>query len=211
MSEFRDLERRTYRAARDDGLWDVMIASVFSMFAFGPLLSESMGDFWASAVFLPILAGVYVAIHLIRVHVVRPRTGTIELGEERRERMKMVSWVLLALNIVALFLGIFGWFGFFEEWFGISGSVYPVSLAILILAGFSLGAYITGIWRYAAYGLLLAIAGIAGEWMWQNDMADHHGFPVAFGTVAAIILLTGLARLAVVLRDHPLPDSNAAV
>jgi len=76
---------------------------------------------------------------------------------------------------------------------------------------FSLVAYATSTGRYAVYGLMVTIAPLLGEWLWQNDLASHHGFPVAFGSVALIILITGLARLTALLRRYPLPNHTATV
>lgn len=58
-NELRRLERATYLATADTGLWDILLASVISSLAIGPLLSVYLGDFGASAVFLPFYALVF--------------------------------------------------------------------------------------------------------------------------------------------------------
>lgn len=209
MSELRELEQRTFRTARDDGLWDVLIASVVSMFAVAPLLSARLGDFWSSALFVPVWLAVYLAIRVIRARVVQPRVGIIELGEERRVRMRKGSLVLLGINVVAFVLGALAWFGIASGWLGIEGAVYPIFFTLTLLALFSLGAYITRIWRFAAYGLLLAVGSVLGEWMWRQGWVEHHGYPVVFGFVALTMLVVGLIRLVTVLRAHQMPRDPA--
>ena len=59
----------------------------------------------------------------------------------------------------------------------------------------SLAAHLLEILRYFAYGLVLASAAVAGEWLWREGLASHHGFPVMYGAAAAIVALGGLARL----------------
>ncbi|MEJ2678211.1 MAG: hypothetical protein P8174_03940, partial [Gemmatimonadota bacterium] len=75
-----EAERRSFRAAYDTGLWDIMIAAVVSMLAIAPYLSRSMGDFWSSAIFLPFWAVLYLGLRLVRRRVVVPRVGTIRVG-----------------------------------------------------------------------------------------------------------------------------------
>jgi hypothetical protein len=211
MSDSRDIEVKTFKAAKDDGLWDVMLASAVAMFAVAPLLSELLGDFWSSAVFLPVWLVIYVAIRQVREHVLKPRVGTIEIGEERRRSLSRASMILLVVNIVAFVGGTVAWFGFGSDWFDIDGLVYPFSLGLVALIGGTAVAYFTHIGRFAVYGLILAAAPIVGEWLWQNGYADHHGYPVVFGVAAVIILAAGLGRFISLLRSHPLPTEPGIV
>ena len=50
--ELKKAERKLFSMIFDDGLLDIMISAFLLMFAIAPLLSETMGDFWSSAVFL---------------------------------------------------------------------------------------------------------------------------------------------------------------
>jgi hypothetical protein len=209
MSELRDLEQKTFRTARDDGLWDVLIGSVVSMFAVAPLLSDRLGDFWSSALFVPVWLGVYVAIRLFRTHVVQPRVGIITLGAERRARMRRGSIVLLIINTLAFVLGALAAFGIGVGWLGIEGSAYPIFLGLASIVLFSVVAYVMRIWRFAVYGLLLAVGPIVGEWMWRRGWVEHHGFPIVFGMVALVMVVVGLTRLMAVMRAHSLPRDTA--
>lgn len=42
ITDLKVTERNAFRATADDGLWDLMIASVVAMFAIAPLLSGSL-------------------------------------------------------------------------------------------------------------------------------------------------------------------------
>jgi len=206
MSELKDLERWTFRETRDDGLLDIMLAAFASMFALAPVLSEPLGDFWSSAIFGPIWYATYLAIRFLRSNVIIPRVGTVEPGSDRRKRMRRVAIALWVVNLTALGIGFAAANGLWSDWLDLSGVVYPISLGLAALIGLSLSAYALSVWRYAVYALLVAVAPLFGEWMWQRDLADHHGFPVAFGSVALIMLLTGLLRFASLVRKHPLPS-----
>jgi len=206
--DLRDLERRTFRTVTDDGLWDVLIAGVLSMLAIAPLLSESLGDLWSSAIFVPILLATYLIIRAVRRRVVIPRVGTVRFGDDRKRRLRRFSLAMLVVNVVAVLLGLAAAMAVKRDWLDLGGGGigYPITLGIVILVAFSVGAHMTSIPRYYLYGLMLAVAPLVGEWLWRHDLSSHHGYPIVFGAGAAIIFVTGLARFGAHLRAHPLPQ-----
>jgi hypothetical protein len=209
--DLKALERRTFRTVTDDGLWDVLIAGVFSMLAIAPLLSGSLGDLWSSAVFAPIWLAIYLIIHVVRKHVVIPRVGIVRFGEDRKRRLRRFSVVMLIVNVVAALLGLAAAIGVQRGWVDLGGGGigYPLTLGIVILVGFSVGGYAASIPRYYLYGLMLAGAPLVGEWLWRRDLATHHGYPIVFGAAAVVILVTGITRFFIRLRGRPLPQDPA--
>jgi len=207
------LEQHTFRTVTDDGLWDVWIAAFFVMFAVAPVLSETMGDFWSAGIFLPVWLAVYLAVRIVRLRVVNPRVGTVRFGTNRRRRLRKLSVVMLIVNVLAAVLGAVAAIGVQMEWLDLGGGSigYPLGLGIVVLVGFTGAAHVTGIPRYYLYGLMLAIAPLTGEWLWREDLAPHHGYPIVFGGAAAIILIGGIVRFIAVLRSHPLPKHPATV
>lgn len=210
--DLKALERATFRSATDDGLWDVLIAAVVSMFAVGPLLSETLGDFWSSAVFVPIWLGMYLIVLSVRRRIVIPRVGTVRFGIDRQRRMRRFALVMMVVNAIALVLGVAVAIGVQTDQLDLDGGVgYPLGLGIVSLVGFSAAAYVTSIPRFALYGLMLAVAPLVGEWLWRNDLAAHHGYPIVFGVAAVIIFVTGIARFTALLRSRPLPQHPVTV
>jgi hypothetical protein len=211
--DLKTLERRTFRAVIDDGLWDVVIATFFAMFAIAPLLSETMGDFWSVLVFLPIWLAAYLVVRVIRRTIVEPRIGTVRFGTERREQLRRLSLGLLVVNAVAAILGALAYIGVEMDWLSLGdGSIgYPLGLGIVVLVGFSGAALVTGIPRYHAYGLMLAVAPLVGEWLWRNDLASHHGYPIVFGIAAAIVFIGGMVRFVTLVRSHRPQQNHATV
>ena len=100
--DLKRLERNTFRATADSGLWDMYLASIISMLAIAPQLSSHLGDFWSSAVFLPVYALLYWVIHRIKVRVIRPRIGVVEYGKPRQERLKSLGVITTALAYLAM-------------------------------------------------------------------------------------------------------------
>jgi len=198
----REAERRVFRTTLQHGLWDVLIGMVFVSFAVAPYLSGAgLGDFWASLVFLPFWAGVYIALWAIKKKVVIPRMGVVQFGPERKARLMRWNIISCVLLTVALVLGCVaaGYFGV------LPGSFYAISLGISMLAVFGFTAYFLDCSRFYLYGLMAVSAPAIGEWLSVHMKVPHHGFPVTFGITAGVIILTGTIKFIRFVGSHPVP------
>lgn len=202
--ELKQIERSTYRAVADSGLWDVLLATIVSMLAIAPLLSVHLGDFWSSAVFLPVFAVVLLVIHVVKVRVIEPRVGAVEFAEPRRRRMVRLNIVMLVVNIVALALGSVA--ALRAPVLG--GPIVAFGMSMVILVGFTLASFLLEIPRVFFYGLLLAAAPIVGESLFVRGLASHHGFPIVFGISAVVILVCGIVRFVRFLPDPQRTDGR---
>jgi hypothetical protein len=198
-TSLKDLERKLYRASRQDGILDIQIGSVVLIFAVAPLLSVYLGDFWASAVFLPFWALILVGGKFLRKNYIQPRIGQIEFGPYRTKRLKTLTLLVLVFNLVVFGLGLLAFFNFkeFQGWLPIS---------IIFLAGYSLGGYLVETPRFFLYGVLAAAAAMIGEYLYRNHAFTHHGFPVTFGVLAGVQILVGMFLLLQIFHKYPLPD-----
>ena len=197
----KEAERKTFTSAYQDGLWDILIGCFILEFAIAPFLSRSLGDLWASAVFLPFWALVYLAIWLIRKYVVTPRVGVVKFGAWRRTRLTRFTVIMLVVNLVAFVLGMLA-----AANFAILPSWAPVAcLSLIMLAGCSAAAYLLDFTRLYTYGILFALSPLVGEWLYVHVKAPHHGFPITFGITAGTAILIGLVKFILLLRDYPLP------
>lgn len=202
----KEAERKAFRTSFDDGLWDIFLGCFFLMFAIAPLLSEYLGDFWSSAVFLPFWALAYLAIHLVRVHIVTPRAGLVKFGPARQTRLVKFTIIMLVINLLAVVLGVLALVTFAR----IPGQAYLIIVGIILLVGFSLSAYFLDFTRLYLYGLLVFLAPLTGEWLFAHGYAAHHGLPVAFGLVSGVMILTGVVVFIRFLHKNPLPAEQVA-
>jgi hypothetical protein len=204
MSEavsLKKLEKKAFKTAHGDGLWDIFLGCFLLMFAVAPLLSASLGDFWSSAVFLPFWGLVYLAVRLLRTRVVAPRVGTFKLGRTRKAKLRKFSIVMLVANVIALILGIIA----ARTVGSASGSAIVPFAGLIFLVGCSVAAGLLDLPRLYVYGLMIGLSPLVGEWLWVNHKASHHGFPVTFGITAAVMIVIGLFLFVRLLRDNPLP------
>lgn len=205
IDNLKEAERKVFTATFQDGLLEIFLGCFVLMFAIAPLLSVSLGDFWSSFVFLPFWALVYLAIHFVRKHVVRPRLGQVGFGPARKARLVRFNlWMLLVL-VAGLLLGILAAVNPLGP-----GWIYQAVFGLLVLALASVAAYFLDFDRLYLYGVLFAFSPMVGEWLYQNLGASHHGYPIVFGAAASLMILTGLILFIRFLREHPLPVQGAA-
>ncbi len=171
-----------------------------SQMALAPLLSNRLGDFWSSAVFLPLWFGVMAAIWWLKRHVVAPRMGTVSYGPARKRKLAIFTWVMLILNLAVFILGLITAANVGR----ISGEQTSLLLGLMLLGFFSLGAYFMDVPRLYLYGLLLGLAPPVGEWLYQEHGFSHHGFPVTFGTAAVVMIVTGVVLFVRLMRQPPI-------
>lgn len=198
-TSLKNIERKLFQASLKDGILDVQIGCVLLIFAVAPLLSVYLGDFWSSALFLPLWALVFLGGRWLRRNHIQPRIGQIEYGSYRTRRLKKLNLALLIFNLLAFGLGLLAFFRFgnFQGW---------IPLSILILAGFSLAGYLVESPRFYLYGILSALAPLIGEYLFRNFGFSHHGFPVTFGILAGALILAGSIMMARIFQKYPLPD-----
>jgi hypothetical protein len=107
MSEELDLkeaERKVFLASFDDGLVDLFLSSVFAMWAIAPFLSQTLGDFGISAIFVPLWAVVFLSLYLIRTRILKPRIGLVRYRVERKRKLSLFLVIMAILNVIFLIL-----------------------------------------------------------------------------------------------------------
>jgi hypothetical protein len=188
-------ERKVFQASFEDGLIDIGIAGFTLMFAVAPLLSVPLGDFWASAVFLPFWGLLYLLLRWVRNRYVLPRIGTVTFGADRIARLKRGGVVMVVLNVIFLALGAFTFF--YHEG---PGWMIALRFSAIIVIFFSMAGYLYDYPLLFIYGVLCALAIPGGEWLWQQGYVSHHGYPVVWGALTAIIFLRGMVKFINLIR-----------
>lgn len=201
QANLKDIERNIFRETVRDGILDIMIGCILLIFVFAPLLSTRLGDFWSSAVFLPVWLVMFAGLRFVKRTYIQPRIGKVEYSTYRKRRLKNINLIFLVFNIIALGLGILAFFNIqdFQGW---------IPFSILMLIGFSLGGFMIESPRLYLYGILTALAPMIGEYLWRNHGFSHHGFPVTFGVLSGIFILTGIMLMVSIFRRYPLPEKE---
>lgn len=200
----KEADRQVFRSYFDDGLVDIFLSSFVLMWAVAPSMSAKLGDFWSSAIFLPVWGLLYLVLYLIRRAYIRPRTGTVKFGVTRIRKLSAFTWIMLVLNVIFMILGLVAMLLPFDG----HGYTRMLAFIVMLLASFSLAGYFLDVTRFYVYGVLWAGGFFVGEWLYQNYGFSHHGYPVVFGTLSALIFLIGVYKLVTFLRNNPLPSDE---
>ncbi|UCF77806.1 MAG: hypothetical protein JSW03_06750 [Candidatus Eiseniibacteriota bacterium] len=218
--EIRQAERKVFSSVFDDGLWDMLVGSVVLMFAVIPPLSRlGLGDFWSSAMMVPVFAITYLIVRVVRKRVVAPRIGLVKLGQTHRSRLMRFNVVMMVVLTVGLILGLISAGNIDRPLLSLArqvlallgvnsdlsmdarGMVYSLRFGMTVLIAFSVAAFFLGFRRLYIYGVMLAVSPLVGEWLYRNAGVPHHGFPVTFGISAAVIIAAGLITFARLMRE----------
>lgn len=202
------LERSVFRRSLSHGLIDIAIGCVLILPAAGPNVSSAgLGDFWGSAVFLPLWGVAALVLWVVHRRCVAPRLGYVQFAPPRRRRLIAFNVIMLGLGVVALVAGAISC-----SHFGLlSAQFHGAAVGVFVIAGFALAAHYLELRRLYFYGLLIVAAPLVGELLWKYAGVPHHGFPVTFGLAAGLCMVVGLVLLVRLIVRHPLPprDANA--
>jgi len=216
MSEainLRDVQRRTKQLSEfEDGLWDLLIGSIFMLLAFYPITRELLGPTWNMAFFLFLLALLVVGQLVARHFISGPRMGYVQPRRTPQMRLLLVVtavFVLLTLGLVLLTL--------FSPGLLSSGSEpstpslvrsYGVEWIVVFIMGaiFSVMGYRFGVARLFFYGWMLGLANLASVYM-AHTAGWTFLLPAAIA--AGIILVIGFTLLLRFLRNYPIRTQEA--
>lgn len=216
MSEspsLRDVQKRTMQMTTfEDGLWDLVLGSIFMFLALYPVTRELLGPIINFALFLAILAVFVVGQLLIRRSVSVPRIGYARPRRTPKMRLLFVVtvvFVLLTLGLVLL--NLFGPVGVSDVSEQTTPSLvrgYLVEwIVVLVMGGlFSAMGFIFGVGRLYFYGWMLGLANLASVYMSHNAGWTFH---VPGAIAAGIILAIGVTQLLRFLRNYPVRTQEA--
>jgi len=201
--DLKKIEKKAWTLYFQDGLIDIFIGCIVIMFALAPFLSESLGDFWSSAVFLPFWGLVYLLILVTRKYVVTPRIGIVKFGVVRKKKMIKFNLIIFIVLTIGFLLGLLSFIDF-----NVPGWIHMARFGLIVLITSSLAAYFLDYPRLFVYGIMFILSLLIGEWLWVNMQVSHHGFPITFGITSAIIIIIGLIVFVRLLQNNPLPKKE---
>ncbi|MCJ7567186.1 MAG: hypothetical protein MUO58_06575 [Anaerolineales bacterium] len=216
MSEsinLRDVQKRIMKLSTfEDGLWDLLLGSIFMVLAFYPITRQLLGPTWNLALFLFLLASMVIGQLVARNLISGPRMGYVRPRRTPKIRLLLAitaGFVLLTLGLVLVTLLSPGWLsagseptapslvrGYLVEW-----------IVVIVIGGiFTAMGRLFGVVRLYFYGWMLGLANLASVYM---SHTAGWTFLVPAAIAAGIILAIGFLQLLRFLRTYPVYAQEA--
>ena len=186
-------ETRIFKGFWQDGALDLsagvalLVTGVFWLT--GPAVGQSLAPVIALALY-PIL----------RSKVTEPRLGYVRFSAERRSRLRFGNWLMLAIGVATLGLGV-GFYFMRAEVSSIAKTLVPgLPAALLGLMALG-GAAILGLRRFQMYALALVVGGGV-----VVVVEAHPGWALLAGGV--VVTASGLVLMLRFVREYPVATSE---
>jgi hypothetical protein len=207
--DLRQIQRRTVQLMSfEDGLWDLLLGTIFMFLAIYPVTRQLLGPLWNLVLFLSLLALMVAGQLLARRLVSEPRIGYVRPRRSPKLRLLLVFTVVMVLItfglVVLTLLSPEPGSNSSVPAGASSGRSYLVELLVLLVMGalFSAMGYLFGVTRLYFYGWMLGLANLASIYMEHNA---GWTFLIPLAIAAGIILLIGFVLLVRFLNKYPLP------
>jgi len=198
-----ELERKAFRSTFEDGFLDLLIMCFTLQFALAPYLSQwGMGDFWSSAIFLPLYLIALVGFIQGKKHITAPRVGMATYSETRRKKIRKLNFYLAVMLLAGIFMGVIALQLIdksFAIWF------FPAVLSFLLLIAFSIAGDFLDVPRLFYYGVLFSLLVPLGEVLFWKGYVAHHGYPLIFGIGTAVLFFNGIFHLIRFMAKYKVP------
>jgi len=211
MSQIYDLSqvkrRNLQLIAFEDGLFDLLLGSVYMALAIYPVTRELLGPILNLVLYLGWLALLVVGQLLIRYFVSKPRIGYVRLRNTLAMRLLFIITIVMVLVTFGLVLVTL-----LSPGLGSASDVtfapnpdrsYLVELITLLVLGafFSFLGYMFGVRRLYFYGWMVGLAYLFSVYM-EHNAGWIFFFPQAIA--AGVILVIGFVLLLRFLQNYPL-------
>ncbi len=211
-TDMREIQRRTYRLVQfEDGLWDLMLGTIFLFLAIYPISRELLGPAVNMGFFLGLLA-LLVALNLmLRNRLSVPRIGYAV--PKRPASMRAVKVLAILMVLITLGLVLITAFGPADS--SVTAPAVPanprgylVEWIVMLAMGalFSAMGFFFGVSRLYFYGWMLGLANLAAVYM-SHTAGWKFSMPLA--AAAGVILILGAVRLEKFMRTYPLRATSS--
>ncbi|MFZ5516937.1 MAG: hypothetical protein ACOY90_09890 [Candidatus Zhuqueibacterota bacterium] len=203
-----DMERKAFRSTFEDGLLELLIMCFTLQFALAPYLSQwGMGDFWSSAIFMPLYLIALVGYVQGKKHMTAPRVGLATYSEKRRTKIRKLNFYLAFMVLAGIFMGVIA-----LQFTGttLATWLFPAVMSFLLLFAFSMAGYYLDVPRLFYYGVLLSLLVPLGEVLFWRGYVSHHGYPLVFGIGTVVLFFNGIFHLVRFMTKYKIPEQESA-
>ena len=213
MTDLRQVQKRIYQMMNfEDGLWDLLLGTIFMFLAIYPITRELLGPEWNIVLFLGVLLFLAIGYFVLRYFISVRRIGYVRPRPSPKLRLLAIFTLIMVLLTFSLLLVTFLGPGSEAAPSATAEAStergYTVELITLLVIGllFSAMGYFFGVSRLYFYGWLIGLANLASVYMTHNA---GWSFNIPLAVVAGMILLIGFLLLGRFLHKYPIRTQEA--
>ena len=212
-TDLRQVQKRIWQMMSfEDGLWDILLGTIFMLLAIYPITRELLGPEWNIVLFLVALGLLALGQLALRYFISVPRIGYMRPRRSPKLRLLVIfTAIMVLLTFVLLlvtFLGPGAQAAPSAAAEASTGRSYTVELIALLVVGglFSAMGYFFGVSRLYFYGWAIGLANLASVYMTHTA---GWSFNIPLAIVAGMFLLIGVVLLVRFLRKYPIRSQEA--
>jgi hypothetical protein len=199
--DLKVLERKAWRSAFQDGLWDIYLGLILVAFAVSAWLDKQpIKDDLQMGIYIGVMVFGMVVLYVGKRFITIPRMGTVKFGASRQKRRKVVQLVLF----ISLLVGLLLWWlsasalgrdgGMPTKW------MFPAFWVLNTLFVFGAGAYFLNYERLYVIGFFYALSLPLDVFVKQVTKIDMDVY--IFLGAGLIVVVMGVVYLLRFLRDY---------
>ncbi len=192
--DLKQLEKKTWKAAFQDGLIDIAIGMILIVSMICQLFDTAR--FYLYALYL-IPAILYV---IGQRTITRPRLGIVKFSKQRKRKK---HWLFIILTTSIVFLLILTMKGIIQKL-----PLTPVFVGVMILLLWSIMAFFLNLYRLYFYGALMTLSFAVSEMVINRTGIIAEG-AFAWLISGVIIITVGAWHLVRFLRKYPIPAKGS--
>jgi hypothetical protein len=201
----KEIEKRSYRAYFQTGIYDVAFGVLILSFAIAPIIRDIFGIFYIPFVIIP----ASLIILLGMKYLIVPRLGIVKFSEKRKtakKKMMIITIISTTMLTVLLALTAAGAFpGFIGE--VLSGVMFMLIIGIIVILFMGFIAYIMDFKNMLYYGVAIGIGIPTAEFLYGVVGAPLDSL-ITFGTLGSLLLIYGLVNLSCFLKKYSIPKEG---
>jgi hypothetical protein len=211
--DLKNIEKKAFRAAHQDGLWDIYIGGVvLSMSVLAYSTASEAKPFLRFGLYLAGMGMFYLIFWSGKKYLTTPRLGQVRYGPRRQKRkltMMLVLAGIVLLQLIFLVGTIFLWvnperatsLGFSHSGLDSERMLVAIVGALFVGPSMVLISYFNDFLRGYYIAFIMSLAVFSLIWFGQ---------PIYLIIAALLIILPGVVVFVRFLREHPLPPSEVS-
>jgi len=208
-----EVRRRTLRLMNfEDGLWDILLGSVFLMLSIYPVTRSLLGLALNLLLFVAVLAILIAGQLYARRVFSAPRIGVLKSRRTPARTVTLAISAVLVIATVGLVIATLLFpqaiseprWGALPRW--VSDMGVDIIVMLVLIGFFSFMAYVFGIPRLYLYGWLVGVGNLASTAL---HLYAGYTFNLPLAIAAGVIVLVGVALFIRFLHKYPIPTEEA--